>query len=87
MTTKRGTRMFLVAILAMVAATVVSALSLQAADADSAGTRTCSGDPIKLTNAEERVLRLHNRRAWIKGSLRAARPDQGRPRPLTGDAR
>jgi uncharacterized protein YkwD len=60
MTTKRGTRMFLVAIVAVVAATVVSALSLQAADAGSGGTKTCSGDPIKLTNAEERVLRLHN---------------------------
>ena len=61
MTTKGAAGMFLAAILAMVAATVVSALSLQAADAGSAGTKTCSGDNISLTNAEERVLRLHNR--------------------------
>jgi uncharacterized protein YkwD len=60
MTMKHVAGMFLAAILAMVAATVVSALSLQAADAGSASTKTCSGDTITLTNAEERVLRLHN---------------------------
>ncbi|HEX6710670.1 MAG TPA: CAP domain-containing protein [Rubrobacter sp.] len=52
--------MFLAAILAMVAATIVSTLSLQRADAGYATAKTCSGDTIRLTNAEERVLRLHN---------------------------
>ena len=60
MATKHVAGMFLAAILAMVAATIVSTLALQAADAGSASVKTCSGDPINLTNAEQRVLRLHN---------------------------
>lgn len=67
MTTKHVAGIFLAAILAMVAATVVSALSLQEADAGFVTAKTCSGGTIKLTNAEESVLRLHNRARTARG--------------------
>jgi uncharacterized protein YkwD len=70
MTTKRVTGMLLVAILATVAATVVSLLALQEADAGFVTVKTCGGGTIKLTNAEGRVLKLHNQTRTARG-LRA----------------
>ena len=60
MATKHLPWMFLAALLATVAALVVSAFTPHQADAGFVAARTCSGDSIELSNAEQRVLTLHN---------------------------
>jgi uncharacterized protein YkwD len=58
--TKRVTWIFLAAVVATVAGIALSAFAPQRAEAGFSTAKTCGGGTIKLTNAEERVLKLHN---------------------------
>ena|SRR5215204_4042298 len=60
MAMKHVTWVVLAAVLATVTALVVSAFTLHKAGAGLATVRTCSGGTIELSNAEQRILTLHN---------------------------
>ncbi len=66
-TERRAWRMFLAALVAVLAAMVVSATQPQEANATTVGVTTCSGTTIQLTTDEKRTLDLHNQTRVANG--------------------
>ena len=66
-TERRAWRMFLAALVAVLAAMLVSATQPQEANATTVGVTTCSGTTIQLTTDEKRTLDLHNQTRVANG--------------------